>query len=197
MSPTSPILSPNRTDERVVQGRAERTAETYFVVPGAGLVNTSTVVAVADRDVYSPWMVSTPIVVDQLAFEVTALVAGNARVGFYRADRDWQPFGAPLADSGDISTGTTGVKTYTPSTPIVVRPGRYLSVINANVAPTIRIFRGGFGVLDDGLAATGFLNEPWVTRSYAAFQTPGSPWDSHTLSSNPVQHRVVYRLSQP
>lgn len=199
MSPTSPFLTLER-DERIVEGRAKRAAETYYVVPGCTLTSVATSTLSSNFDCFSPWQTSSPIVVDQLAFEVTTLQSGNARVGFYRADRDWQPIGAPLADSGDISTNTTGVKTYTPGTPIAVRPGRYLSVITNNAAATFRQFIGGGGgsnPLDSALGSSPFVRRFFLSRSYAAFPTPSAAWDTESLDLVAMHHMVVYRLSRP
>lgn len=198
MSPTSPILYAGRADERIVEGRAERSGETYYTVPGCALVSQGTQSLTAANDYFSPWRTQTPIVIDQLACEVTTLGAGNARIGFYRADRDWQPVGAPLADSGDIDVSTTGVKTYTPSTPIIVRPGRYLSVINPSVTTAFRWLKGGPNGISDGMGANPFLGVGQDSRAYAAFPTPGGPWGSEGLANAAgTFHFVVYRLSQP
>ena len=197
MSPTSPILLASRSDERYADARTKRSGETYYVIPGSAISATSTQTQVIDRDVYEVWFTPTPIVVDQMAFEVTTLAAGNARIGFYRADRDWQPYGAPLADSGDIATGTTGVKTYTPSTPVAVRPGRYLSVTNFSATPTIRVFRGGLTFLESGLGASSMLLEMRFLRTYAPFPTPPSAWDLGNATNAPMNHKVIYRVSQP
>lgn len=65
--------------------------------------------------------------IDLLAFNVTTLLAGNARIGAYRnADAAGQNLypGALIADSGSISTGTAGVKTY--ATSISFSPGELL-----------------------------------------------------------------------
>lgn len=199
MSPLAPGLVLER-DESAVEGRPKRSGETYYIVPGVQIGAVSTTGLSNDIDVYTGWFNRTPIVIDQLAFEVSGSSAGNARCGFYRADRDWQPIGAPLADSGDISTGTTGVKTYTPSTPIIVRPGRYLSVINASATPTVRVFRGSSpgAIIQSELGASLFVTAVSVSRSYAAFPTPGTAWTTDAASGNLGWFNiVVYRVLTP
>lgn len=78
--------------------------------------------------------------IDQLAFNVTTLLAGNARIGAYRnADKAGQNLypGALIVDSGDISTAAAGVKTY--ATSITFDPGELLWLTHVgSVAATLR-----------------------------------------------------------
>jgi hypothetical protein len=195
----APFLAPERDDKRKT-GRAKRAAETYYCVPGCLLISAGTGGIDANADFYAPWFTPTPIVIDQLAAEVETLFAGsNFRIGFYKASTDWQPVGAPLADSGNLSSATTGVKTYTPATPIFVPRGRYLSVLNADSAnPVFRILRGApVSAVQTTIGTSAFLAQMEVLRSYAAFPTPGTAWDLEIAGSTPSNHFVVYRVLTP
>jgi hypothetical protein len=200
VSPTAPFLAPER-DERFKLGRAKQGSTAYYTIPGWGGSTPGTAGAPAiNTDTYKPFVVQSPLVVDQMAFEVTTLQSGNARVGIYRADANLQPVGGPLADSGDISTNTTGVKTYTPGTPIYLARGRYLTVFNVSVAGVLcRSFRGIISdqAADSILGASLIVDNMTVGRSYAAFPTPGTAWTAITGSATATIMWVFLRVLTP
>ena len=203
MSPLSPFLAPER-DSAFKAGRAKMAGTTFNCMPGVWSTTVSSGNYTAGQDVYAPFEVRTPLVIDQLLAEVTTLFSGgNFRIGFYPAGTDWQPAAgaAPLADSGSILTTTTGVKTYTPGTPIFVPRGRYVSVFNVdNGTAAFRILKGGpLGLpLSSTLGGSIFLQTMVVERAYAAFPTPGTPWDiGNTSSLAPIEYQHFYRVSQP
>jgi hypothetical protein len=124
--------------------------------------------------------VVTPIIIDRVAFEVTTGSASkNARVGIYCADTDYQPVGAPLLDSGSVDCTAAAVKTYDPGTPLFLPRGLYVQIINTDsAAPGFRYFKGalpGGGVLA-AMGATPMNAMMTVSRTYAAFPTPGTAW---------------------
>lgn len=173
----------------------------YYAIPGVSLNNTTASSTTGNTDFYMPFFVATPVVVDQLALEVATLEAGtNARMGLYAADRDCQPWGPPLADSGDISMATTGVKTYAPSTPIYLEPGRYLTVYNHSGTGTATL-RGTTAVIPmTGMNTTlngASIREMSVARAYAAFPSPGTKWDTVTTGTGTFRCLVFLRLSAP
>jgi len=196
--PTAPFTAPERDLLQKV-GRGKSSGGTYYTIPGiapGSSITTRTLNAGADQ--YCLWLTSTPIVVDQLAAEVATAAGTNFRIGFYKANANWQPMGAPMADSGNLDAASTGVKTYTPSTPIFVPRGRYLSVINADGAATLRSFPGSpVWLLDSALGASGSVVMPRVTRAYAAFPTPGTAWDTAAVTAGVPHQVVVYRISTP
>lgn len=174
--PTAPFIAPER-DEAVAMGSPKQGSTTYYSVPGAAGLGVGTSSPGSGADAYSPMFVTSPIVVDQLACEVTTSAAGNIRMGIYRADKAWQPIGPPLTDSGDISTGTTGVKTFTPGTPLYLQRGRWLQVVNCSASPTLRILTGGFeGWIATTIGTNAGLGTFYATRAHAAFPTPGAAW---------------------
>jgi len=179
-----------------VFGRPARVGETYYSIPGTGIFSASSTALVVNTDFYFPIYVTTPVVVDQLAFEVVTPVAGNTRIGLYAADRDWQPVGGPLADSGDISTAVSSVKTYTPASSIALPAGRYLTVMNHAVLPAVRvIFVNSIGI-QSAIGASPAIKHFRVSRTYGAFPTPGTNWDTAASDVN-AHHPVLLRISQP
>lgn len=198
MSPTSPFLAPER-DQQFKRGRGKQGSTSYYLIPGAQPTTTATISIAINTDVYHPLYVDTPIVVDQMAAEITSGGTGNMRIGLYEADLNWQPVGGPLMDSGNIDTSTTGVKTYTPGTAVYLRRGRYLSVYNSDLGPTLRIFRGSLpnGQLLTTLGTNANLKWMTVSRTYAAFPSPGTAWDTAVSGSNSYEYLSVFRVSVP
>lgn len=199
--PIAPFTAPER-DVASKLGRA-KAATNYYVLPGVALDN-STVTAAGlnlNADQYFFHYTPTPLVVDQLAAEITTLhAANNFRMGVYRATPNYQPWGAPLCDSGDISTATTGIKTYTPATPFLIPRGPFLTVMTCT--STTAAFRQVKGVvlnspIDSAIATTPYVRFPRVTRSYAAFPTPGTAWDTVDASANTQTYLVFLRVSAP
>ncbi len=83
---------------------------------------------------------------DRIACNVTTLLAGNLRLGIYKAISDSNIYpGSLLAVSGDISSGTTGVKSYTID--LALNPGElYWLAHVGSVAATLRCMAvGGVG----------------------------------------------------
>ena len=197
--PNAPFLAPER-DSAFKVGRAKGAGTTYYSIPGVVATVRGSHSSTSGTDFYAPWAARTPIIIDQLVCEVTTTGGTNHRMGFYAADTNWQPVGAPLADSGNLDSTTTGIKTYTPGTAIFVPRGRYVSVFNAdNASLGARSFLGttetSYGNNSGVLA---FVNQLYVTRAYAAFPTPGTAWDTVSLfGSSWQEHIVMYRVSQP
>lgn len=76
--------------------------------------------------------------ITQIAFNVTTLLAGNARIGIYDSVSDTNIYpNKLLVDSGDISTNSNGVKTF--NTAITLTPGKmyWMAFVNS-VASTLR-----------------------------------------------------------
>ena len=196
--PTSPFLAPER-DQAFKAGRWKGGGVNFYTVPGVMLTATGTTNGVVGEVRYWPFFAFAPILIDQLAAEVTTLSAStNFRMGFYPADSDWQPVGGPLADSGNISSGSTGVKTYTPGTPILAPRGRYLSGFMADSA--VPAFRKGVGTNVRGPLVNSSLGSSLLalnvvgTQTFGAFPTPGTAWDTVTQSSSSFEHIVFYRM---
>jgi len=198
MSPDSPFLVPS-ADSDYKAGRARNSDTTiYYSVPGVMFSSAGGAIAMAGgTDYYAPFWVASPIVVDQLAAEVTVAGGTNFRFGLYPADTDLQPAAnaAPLADSGNLSSATTGVKTYTPATAIFLPRGRYLTVANSDAAISIRGYAMSTGI--DTTAGDLKVTRQRVTRAYAAFPTPGTRWDTISSAATAINHGVWCRVSVP
>lgn len=175
----SPSVIPGR-DAAYSPGRLKQGSTVYGSWPGAGFNQTSTIILNANTDYYQPGFVSSPIVITSLSVNVTAGAGTNGRIGLYAADRDYQPVGPPLVDSGNLDFSTIAVKTYTPGTPIYVPRGRILGVVNADGAPTLGVQRylAPQGHANSSIAAAGNIERLRVTRTYAAFPTPGTAWNT-------------------
>lgn len=200
MSPTAPFLAPER-DAAFKLGRLKDAGATYYALPGMVAQSVIAGTRSVDTDFYGPLYVDSPLVVDQLAAEVsTSQASQNFRMGLYAADDDLQPIAGPLVDSGDISTATTGVKTYTPSAPLYLPRGRYLTVFSTN-ASTAQ-WRGARGCMIIGafnsVLGSGLLVQAIsVGRTYAAFPTPGTPWTVTATGTSVLPYVVFLRILQP
>lgn len=199
----APFLSPSRS-RSFRPGRPRASGGTvYYQIPGVLWNTISTFAPTTGTDYYEAWVATSPIVVDQIAAEVTTLISSqNFRIGFYAATSDLQPVGRPLADSGDISTTTTGVKTYTPSTPVYCPAGLYVSVYNTDASGVaMRTASRASPVLTGGLTDVDLggsmgLQRMWGTRAYAAFPNPGTAWDTvGGVGTAGADYMVFYRLS--
>lgn len=196
---TAPFLAPHREPRLALARFKTSGGTTYYNIPGIVFTGDSTAAQSSGVDQYQPWWTPSPIRISKLAFSVSTSHASNARVGFYAADRDWQPVGPPLADSGDISVSSTGIKTYTPGTPIFCPPGRYVSVSNCSGTPAFRAWFGWPAIHGFTLSTTSFTNRityPRVTRSYAAFPTPGTKWTTTSDASGTyLDYWVAYEVT--
>lgn len=81
-----------------------------------------------------PFVVVKKITLDRIAINVTTLSAGNARIGIYD-DLNGYPNNR-LADSGDLATGSTGLKEANIN--VILEQGLYWLVHVGSVAPTLR-----------------------------------------------------------
>ena len=166
-----------------------------LMIPGCAFGSLGLATITADGDVYAPWMTDHSLLIDKLVSEVTVAAGTVFRMGLYAADEDWQPIGSPLADSGDLDSSTTGVKTYTPSTPIFIPPGRYLGVVNGTGGTQ---FRYASSVPENMFINPATQSTVWtrfvVSRGYSAFPTPGARWDLPASGTVPTVHFVFYRI---
>jgi hypothetical protein len=188
-------------DQYLRLGRWKGGGVTYYTIPGVAITGVGTINTTGNVDEFAAWYTPVPIVIDQLAFEVTTPAAQTMRVGFYAATVDWAPTGAPFVDSGAIDVSGSGVKTYTPGTPLYVPPGRYVSVHNKSAAGTL-VTRSFIAsqlnvALDSALGTAPILSRMQFGRSYAAFTTPGTAFDSSNGFSTGAAHTVVYRVTAP
>lgn len=116
---------------------------------------------------------------DRLAFNVTTLLAGNARLALYEAtsDSNIYPSARRFVSAANISTGSAGVKSETIS--VALTPGRlYWIALVTSAAPTLRCLAvGGVSPLLGLSSALG--TAPNVGLSVAfSFAAPPDPFPS-------------------
>jgi hypothetical protein len=75
--------------------------------------------------------------IDRLAFEISSTAAVNARIGLYTDDGNLYP-ATRLADSGDISCNTAGLKTYTLTQALTAGTLYWAAIECASAVPTFR-----------------------------------------------------------
>lgn len=187
------FLAPTHAEARAVFG-----ATTQYSLPGVE-TSTSNVAAIAANTArYSPIYVATPIVIDQMALEITTNSAASTtcRMGIYNADRAWQPT-TLVVDAGTVAADSNGVKTA--SVNVALSPGRYLLVINSDAGPTLRIVRGGaryFGIAN-GIGASPFNIDGRVAQTYGAFPATGDQWGTNPGGSTPIFYFCFVRIATP
>ena len=139
--------------------------------------------------------------IDQIAFEVTTLLAGNGRIGLYNNrgsstgnDGDIYPF-TLLSDSGSISTGTTGVKTFALSQALT--PGQlYWLVYLSDAAATLRCLPlSGMWPIHGVPSTFGAAPQVGISRAFAFAALP-SPFGSGGAAITAVPIPALgYRLT--
>jgi hypothetical protein len=135
----------------------------------------STAVLAANTLYGMPFLISQKRVIDRVAVCVTAFVAGNVRLGLYRADASGRP-AALVADFGQIVVAANAVYTLSAAPlPLTLGPGLYFLALVSSSASTIR----GFAVagLIPVLGVSSALGTAWslgfsVAFPYAALPDP-------------------------
>lgn len=196
----APFLAPERQRDYGIPYGGTR----YYVAPGWSIsTSAGTQTLSINTDHYCFYWVESRCVVDQFAFEcTTGQASSNVRFALYRADTSLQPVGPPLADSGLIATTGSGVKTYTPGSPLFVPRGRYTIAMNADLANIgVRLYKGGTPrggpetAHASGLGSTSQFQTFNVGRTFAAFPTPGTEWTTGgTASGNGNGFIVLWRV---
>lgn len=146
----------SQTTKDISYDRKEGTTqfESWHTSPSTGTAQTTGAI-VANRLYAMPFVVPKRVWIDGLAFNVTTAGTGNARIGLYESDGRGYA-GKLIADSGNISIASTGVKTYLPSGGILLTPGLKFLAIVSNGTPTLRCHAvGGLIVVLGSPAALG------------------------------------------
>lgn len=181
----------------VAEGRAVVSSVAQYVIPGIDPSSVATRALTASRIYYEPMVVTTPITIDQLAFEVSAAgTSGHvARMAIYNAGTDWQPT-SRVVDAGTVAVDSVGVKTA--SVNVTLQPGRYLKALISQ-SGTARVLRGGSRYIG-ALAALGTLPlifQLFVAGSGTTLPDPGTAWTTASGASTPFEHAVFCRVSTP
>lgn len=153
-------------DAAITGGRTGATANRYYVAGVVGGTALTTLALTANTIWGIPFVPSKDCSLDTILIEVTTLGASSsARVGIYTGDGNLHPL-TLVAESttGAVSTATTGVKTFSFSTPVVLKGGTtyWVALTNNATAPTVRAVpvAAGIGILGFssalGAASPGF-----------------------------------------
>ncbi len=163
-------------------GRPKSASQTLFSIPGVAADRTpATYTMSPNRAIYMPFRVNSAIAIDRLMMDVFAAVASSSiRCAIYAATVDLQPTGAPIVDSGDLDSSTTGVKIATVSASL--NPGLYVFWANQTGAGNVGV-RGVYGLCDlAGISPSGFLapfaDQLYVSQTYGVPPSTPLPWDT-------------------
>lgn len=182
----------------IAHGRAVISGTTQYTIPGIEPTTTATQAITANVVRYCPIYVVTQITIDQLAIEVTSAGAGSttARLGIYQMGTDGQP-GSLVVDAGTVAVDGNGVKTVSVNT--ILTPGRYLTALNSDGAPTLRAVRGGGYLMgyNTALGATPGISAPNGAQTYGTFPSTGTAWTAAGGTAiGPLQY-IWMRVSTP
>lgn len=180
----------------IPEGRLVAGGTTYYSIPGVDITTVATLALVANTVRYEPFLVVTPITLDQLACEVTSSGAGGTtcRMGIYNADSNWQPTTLVL-DAGTVTADSNAIKAI--SVNQTLTPGRYLFAINSDGAPTMRTLVGGSRFLGYQLGANAILNRLTVAQAYGVFPGTGTAIAAPGAGTSAIPHIVACRVGTP
>lgn len=98
----------------------------------------TTVAAAAGRIDFIPFIPVKSITVNELALEVTTLLAGSlAKIGIYGSDENGNP-GALIVGTGDLNCATTGAKTAVIANTILAANTIYWLAVHSSATQTYR-----------------------------------------------------------
>jgi len=157
-------------------------------LPGRGYHSVSTFGIANNYDWFDQFVVTQPVEVDMLVFEVTTAPASNSTLhgAIYAATDNYQPTGAPLVVFGPttVSSGVTG-NYYVQVTPVTLQPGQYVLGTNCSVTFTTRAARWPSNLVHT-LGSNATMASTYRSRSNAAFPNPSNGW--HTRGTSNVGH---------
>lgn len=188
----APIISPNFTGTPTVPTAALGTnttqaASTAFVLANSSsaypiipifsgkrrytsFVSMSTTAGYQGNVIYIPYVTEKPHTVVSIGVNVvTAIAASNCKFALYADDGVGNPTGSPLDFSGDISTATTGIKSYTFTTPISLTSQLYWMSIQVSAGITIE-----YATTVMNLFETRGKVAVYQTQAYGAFPVPSN-----------------------
>jgi hypothetical protein len=143
---------------------------------GWGAANSASLPMAAGTLYAVPFWVHEAMAIDRIALNVGTASAGNMRLGIYSANADGLP-DARLLDSGELATGTIGIKEATVA--LTLQPGvLYYLVVLASATPVVSALNSTaslFGATDASVvpAATG------LSRAFAYAALPAT-FGAHT-----------------
>lgn len=183
----------------VAKGRPAKTGTDYLIVPGAMFDAAGGQIALTvDRVWYQPLVVVTDVILANLFVDVQIAAGGGllARLGIYRANKNWQPTELVI-DIGTIPID--GVTVVSIAVTEILGPGRYLIALTANGTATMGAYRAmsEFGILRT-LGGSPILRALSVGRAYAALPDPGEAWDTtSSINSGGFQNFAILDIGTP
>lgn len=191
-------ITPNNA--AIAEGRAKVGGVAQYSIPGVQFRGVGTKTLTANRILYMPMQVVTPIVIDQLAIEVTTAGAAGklARLAIYNADTDWQPT-TRVVDAGTVAVDPGAPPTVTTaSISTTLAAGRYLLAIISDGTPVLRSFQGGspLGLLA-ALGASPIPFQIFIAGSGTTLPDPGTAWGTISGSGSNFDYVVLCRVSTP
>ena len=179
----SPNVFPNWSD-----------ANTWLTQQVVGGVTITTANTVLNTLLVMPFVVPTARTFTKLYAQVASVSAGNSiQFGLYASNANNMPTGAPLADSGVVSAGTTGVKQVT-GLSLALTPGLYFFAINGNASIGMSGFASGGAINILGHNLVGTTNTPIARFQYNQTFASGLPnltGVSPNLISNTALNPIV------
>lgn len=183
----------------IAEGRAKVGGVAQYSIPGVQLRGIATKGLAANRILYMPIIVTTPITLDQLAVEITTAAASGkvARLAIYNADVDWQPTSKVL-DAGTIAVDPGAPGIVTASIAVTLAAGRYLLAIISDGTPTLRSFQAGapLGLLA-ALGTSAIPFQAFIAGSGTTLPDPGTAWTTLSGAGASFDYVVVCRVSAP
>jgi hypothetical protein len=168
-----------------------------YGIPELQAANVTTQGYTADIDIYFPFRITQPLVVDMFGFEVTTgpASASTTYMAIYNADNDFQPVGSPVATASEpVAASTAGVGIHRVQiTPVTLPAGIYLMALNNAVSTTYRTIRGGPSFFSETMGSTPLITILQVGRSSAAFTATPSIWTTTTKGLGGALNTVFLR----
>jgi hypothetical protein len=193
-------VSWSHIEPRAVPVRTDTGAK-YFGIPGNSLQTAAVYLLQGSRpnSHYSPFVVRSPITIEELSYQVTATPASTSQlsVNLYDADQDWQPiFATKRVMSTAISQTAINVTTVTGLSE-TLQPGRYVTeVFQQDQQTQLRVY----GCAVEGLAVMIFAANPQNsgrTLVKLGAAAAGELWTGNLVTANHggVAHFVLYKWS--
>jgi hypothetical protein len=166
-------------------------------LPGVDANVVATVAIAANVVRYAPHIIESQVTINQLSIEVTANTAGGttARLGLYNADENWLPTSL-VVDAGTVAVDSNGHKTASVS--VVLPPGRYVTALNSDAAPTLRFVRGGarlMGMNSVFGAAPYATYQTGIAQAYSTFPATATDPSTPAAGTNPPVYFVLMRIA--
>lgn len=185
--------------EEIAEGRPFYAATYSLVIPGVSQIVTATETLTSGNIWYYPFLVKTPITIDQFRFEVTAAAGAGevARLAIYHADANWQPLALVVA-SPDMAIDAIAVVTADIAD-TELQEGRYLigarmeGNTDYRLVKCIAPFTAGLWALTVNM----ILRNWFVAEAWGAFADPGTVWDSVSAGNLYRHYCFFFRILTP